>query len=55
MKVLLISDGDAKYGAANALCQMAEQLLLKHDLDIIVVLNHESHIADYLRKCGWKY
>ncbi len=54
MKVLLISDGDAKYGAANALCQMAEQLLLKHDLDIIVVLNHESHIADYLRKCGCK-
>ena len=54
MKVLLISDGDAKYGAANSLCQMVEQLLLKRDLDITVVLNHESSLAVYLRKHGCK-
>ena len=54
MKILIISDGDSKYGAANALCQMVEQLLLKRDLDITVVLNHESSLAVYLREHGCK-
>ena len=54
MKILIISDGDSKYGAANSLCQMVEQLLLKRDLDITVVLNHESSLAVYLRKHGCK-
>ena len=49
MKILIISDGDSKYGAANSLCQMAARLQLKDDIDLTVVLNHESNVSDFLK------
>lgn len=52
MKVLIVADGDTKYGASHALCQMAMNLQLKPDIEITVIVNQESEAADYLRKIG---
>ena len=52
MKVLIVADGDTKYGASRALCQMAMNLLSKSDIEITVIVNQESEVADYLRKMG---
>ena len=52
MKVLIVADGDTKYGASHALCQMATRLQKKTDIDITVLVNQESAISESLKAGG---
>ena len=52
MNVLLIGDGDTKYGASHSLCQMAIALNQFPDLNISVILNQNSPLAEKMRGVG---
>ncbi len=50
MNILLIADGDTRYGASRSLLQMVTNLKLRPDVNITVVLNCESEMVNNLRK-----
>ncbi len=50
MNILLIADGDTRYGASRSLLQMVANLKLRPDVNITVVLNCESEMVNNLRK-----
>lgn len=52
MNILLIADGDIRYGASRSLLQMAANLQLRPDVNITVVLNCESEMVNSLKKQG---
>ena len=52
MNVLIIADGDTRYGASRSLLHMAINLQQKSDLNITVVLNCNSDMVDLLKKHG---
>ena len=54
MNVLIIGDSDYKYGASRSLIQMAANLNLKPDINVTVILNHESDMVETLKKNGCK-
>ena len=49
MNVLIIGDSDYKYGASRSLIQMAANLNLKPDINVTVILNHESDMVETLK------
>ena len=52
MRILLIGDGDIKYGASHSLIQMATALRETQNDDVTVLLNKESQVAQELRDNG---
>lgn len=52
MNILIVADGDTKYGASHSLLHMATNLQQKSDVNITVVLNCKSDIIQKLKKNG---
>ena len=52
MNVLLVGDGDTKYGASHSLLHMAIALNRMPDVNVTVILNQESLISQCLRDNG---
>ena len=52
MKVLIVADGDTKYGAPHALWHMVTNLQKKADIDVTVLVNKESFISGLLKAGG---
>lgn len=54
MNILLVGDGDTRYGAPHSLLHMAIELNKLKDNNITVILNQESDISKELKKNGCK-
>ena len=54
MNVLLIGDGDTKYGASHSLCQLAKALNEKENVDVSVIVNKDSYLTKQMRAAGCK-
>lgn len=52
MRVLLVADGDTKYGAPHSLCQMALALKKKYKIQLTVVLPKHSELVPKLLNNG---
>lgn len=54
MKILLVADGDSKYGALHSLFQMAMALIRDYNVDITVAVPYYSEITKLLESAGGK-
>ncbi len=54
MKILLVADGDSKYGAPHSLTQMVMALIRDYNVDITVAVPYYSEITKLLESAGGK-
>lgn len=54
MNILIFAGDDIKYGTSRALLQMAINLVKKPDINLTIVVNSDSNMADALKEHGCK-